>query len=85
MPVALVPSVSIKDRTVARPVAVEILQLATYSGKPDISAIPIRETTTAHWEWRDGESSVYPPSNGLDGGVLCSRVARTRSRFGGSE
>ena len=61
MPVALVPSVSIKDRTVARPVVVETLQLATYSGKPDISAIPIRETTTAHWEWRDGESSLYPP------------------------
>jgi hypothetical protein len=24
------------------------------------SAIPSRERLTSHWEWRDGESSVYP-------------------------
>jgi hypothetical protein len=30
------------------------------------SAILIREWLTAHWEWRDGESSVYPRSQGLD-------------------
>jgi hypothetical protein len=31
------------------------------------------------WEWRDGESNVYPPGNRLDGGVLSSRLAGTRS------
>jgi len=35
-----------------------------------------------HWAWSDGESSVYPPSNGLDGGVLCSRMPQTRSDLG---
>jgi hypothetical protein len=30
------------------------------------SAILTRERLTAHWEWRDGESSVYPRSQGLD-------------------
>jgi hypothetical protein len=31
------------------------------------------------WEWRDGESIVYPPSKRLDGGVLSSRLAGTHS------
>jgi hypothetical protein len=31
------------------------------------------------WEWRDGESIVYPPGKRLDGGVLSSRLAWTRS------
>jgi hypothetical protein len=31
------------------------------------------------WEWREGESIVYPPDNRLDGGVLSSRLAGTRS------
>jgi hypothetical protein len=31
------------------------------------------------WEWRDGESIVYPPGKRLDGGVLSSRLAGTRS------
>jgi hypothetical protein len=31
------------------------------------------------WEWRDGESIVYPPGKRLDGEVLSSRLARTRS------
>jgi hypothetical protein len=31
------------------------------------------------WEWRDGESIVYPPGKMLDGGVLSSRLAGTRS------
>jgi hypothetical protein len=31
------------------------------------------------WEWRDGESIVYPHGKRLDGGVLSSRLARTRS------
>jgi hypothetical protein len=31
------------------------------------------------WEWRDGESIVYPPSKRLDGGVLSSRLAGTGS------
>jgi hypothetical protein len=35
--------------------------LATYFGKPEISAIPTWERTIAHWEWKDGGSSVYPP------------------------
>jgi hypothetical protein len=45
---------------------VETLQLATYSGKPKTSVIPSCERLTAHWEWKDGESSVYPHSQGLD-------------------
>jgi hypothetical protein len=28
--------------------------------------IPFRERLTSHWEWRDGESSVYPRGQGLD-------------------
>jgi hypothetical protein len=31
------------------------------------------------WEWRDGESIVYPPGKRLDGGVLTSRLARAHS------
>jgi hypothetical protein len=31
------------------------------------------------WEWRDGESIVYPPSKRLDSGVLSSRLVGTRS------
>jgi hypothetical protein len=31
------------------------------------------------WEWRDGESIMYPPGKRLDGGVLSSRLAGTRS------
>jgi hypothetical protein len=31
------------------------------------------------WEWREGESIVYPPGKRLDGGVLSSRLAGTRS------
>jgi hypothetical protein len=49
--------------------------------QPDHS---IREKTIAHWEWRDGESGVYPPGTRLDGGVPCSRVAQTCSCGGGS-
>ena len=30
------------------------------------------------WEWRDGESIVYPPGKRLDGGVLSSRLVGTR-------
>ena len=36
-----------------------LLVLATYFGKPNTSVIPLGERTTTHWEWRDGESSVY--------------------------
>jgi hypothetical protein len=39
--VVLVLSVSIKDRTDVGLCVVETLQLATYSGKPDTSAIPL--------------------------------------------
>jgi hypothetical protein len=31
------------------------------------------------WEWRDGKSIMYPPRKRLDGGVLSSRLAGTRS------
>ena len=37
----------------------DFIVLATYSGKPDTSAIPLCERPTMHWEWRDGKSSVY--------------------------
>jgi hypothetical protein len=45
---------------------VETLQLIAYSGKPKTSANLSRERLTTHWEWRDGESSVYPRGQGLD-------------------
>ena len=51
-------------------------QLSAYSGKPDLGGVSNRKRTTAHWEWRDGGSSVYPPgcrpaerSTVLSGGV----------------
>jgi hypothetical protein len=31
-----------------------------------ILAILSRERPPAYWEWRDGESSVYPRSQGMD-------------------
>jgi hypothetical protein len=37
----------------------DLAVLATYSGKPNTSAIPLCERPSTHWEWRDGESSVY--------------------------
>jgi hypothetical protein len=58
------PSVLIKDRTVDWPVVVETLQLATYPGMGQGKLEPgysICEETIAHWEWRDGGSSMYPP------------------------
>jgi hypothetical protein len=45
---------------------VETLQQIAYSCKPKISAILSHEWPTAHWEWRDGESSMYPRGQGLD-------------------
>jgi hypothetical protein len=30
------------------------------------------------WEWRDGESIMYPPGKRLDSGVLSSRLVGTR-------
>jgi hypothetical protein len=44
----------------------ETLQLTACSSKPKTSVILSCERPTAHWEWRDGESSVYPHSQGLD-------------------
>jgi hypothetical protein len=44
----------------------ETLQLIACSGKPKTSVMTSCERPTAHWEWRDGESSVYPRSQGLD-------------------
>jgi hypothetical protein len=40
-------------------------------GKPE-PGYSIREKTIAHWEWRDGESGMYPPDKGPPkrGGVL---------------
>ena len=37
----------------------DLVVLATYSGKPNTPAIPLCERPTAHWEWSDGESSMY--------------------------
>jgi hypothetical protein len=47
-------------------VCVETLQLATCSGKPKTSVIISCEWPIAHWEWRDGESSVYPRGQGQE-------------------
>jgi hypothetical protein len=35
-------------------------------------------TTTGgpQWEWRDGESIMYPPGKRLDGGILSSLLER---------
>jgi hypothetical protein len=40
-------------------------------GKPE-PGYSIHEKTIAYWEWRDGESDMYPPGNGPPkrGGVL---------------
>jgi hypothetical protein len=65
-PPVVSPTESVKDRTVVRIVCVETLQLITCSGKPKTSVMPTCERPTAHWEWKDGESSVYPRSQGLD-------------------
>jgi hypothetical protein len=38
-----------------------LLVLAMYSCWVSLtSAIPLQGRLTSHWEWRDGESSVYP-------------------------
>jgi hypothetical protein len=50
-------------------------------GKPE-PGYSICEKTIVHWEWRDGESGVYPPGTWLDGGVPYSRVAWTDSHSG---
>jgi hypothetical protein len=57
--------VSVKDRSMYA-CLVETLQLIAYSGKPKTSAILSRGQPTAHWEWRDGDSRVYPRGQGLD-------------------
>ena len=41
------------------PLNQDFVVLATYSGKPNTSAIPLCGRPTMHWEWRDGESSMY--------------------------
>jgi hypothetical protein len=59
-----------------------LLVLATYFGKPNTLAIPLCETTTAHWECGDGESSVYPSYESTRSGagrwctVLSGRAGR---------
>jgi hypothetical protein len=45
---------------------VETLQLDTCSGKTKTLVIPTCEQSTAHWEWRDDENSVYSHGQGLD-------------------
>jgi hypothetical protein len=58
------PSVSIKDRNIDWPDVVKTLQLAIYSGMGQGKlehGYSICEETIAHWEWRDGGSSMYPP------------------------
>ena len=52
------PPVSFKARTV-----VELHEVRLCSTN---LAILLREWLLAHWEWRDGENSVYPHGNGLD-------------------
>jgi hypothetical protein len=57
--------VSVKNRSLYA-YLVETLQLIAYSGKPKTLTILSRERPTAHWEWIDGESSMYPRGQGLD-------------------
>jgi hypothetical protein len=47
-------------------------------GKLNLSWTNTRKANP-QWEWRDGESIVYPPGKRLDGGVLCSHLVRTHS------
>ena len=53
------PPMSIEDSTIVDCRVRDLAVLATYSSKPDTSAIPLWEKTTAHQECGDGESSVY--------------------------
>jgi hypothetical protein len=72
-----------KDRIDVGLSVVETLQLATCSGKPE-PGYSIREKTTAHWAWEMVGVACTLLAKRLDRGVLCSRVARTSSRFRGS-
>jgi hypothetical protein len=60
------PTMSVKDRTIVGLPMFETLQLATCFSKPKISVILSCERPITHWEWRDGETSVYPHGQGLD-------------------
>jgi hypothetical protein len=80
-PDIVTPPVSIEDRSCRLACVRDFVVLATYFGKPNIWAIPLWETITAHWEWRDDGSTVYPflwihqgwmMQRGV---VVCSRVA----------
>jgi hypothetical protein len=58
-------TVSVKDRSLSSHL-IETLQLTVCSSKPKTLVILSCERPTAHWEWRDGESSMYPHGQGLD-------------------
>jgi hypothetical protein len=64
----------------------DLVVLATYSSKPNILDIPLCEKTTVHRAWEMVRVActhpVDPPGVAQEGGVLCSQVAQTGSRFG---
>ena len=56
------PTVSIKDRTVDWPVVIENFEYNPHAVVSlTYSYSDTGERLTAYWEWKDGESSVYPP------------------------
>jgi hypothetical protein len=60
------PPVSVKDRTIVGLPVFRDFATGPCSSKPKILVILSCERPTVHWEWRDGESNVYPHSQGLD-------------------
>ena len=72
----LVLPVSVKDHPLLALGSRFLQVLATYSGKPDTSAIPLCEKTTAHRAWEMVRVACTHPMDPLGvvqgGGVLCS-------------
>jgi hypothetical protein len=67
----------------------DLVVLATYSSKSNTSVISLWERTITHWEWRNGESSVYTSCESTRSGAgrwsTVLYLLWTHSRFGGSE
>ena len=71
------PPMSIEDSTIVDCRVRDLAVLATYSDKPNTSAIPLCEKTTVHWVWEmAGVACTHPARKPSEteqgGGVLCS-------------
>ena len=75
----LVSAMSVKDHSLLALKSRFLQILATYSSKPNTSAIPLCEKTTVHWAWEMMRVActhpMNPPGVAYGGGVLSSRVA----------